>query len=387
MTYFDHLGLIAWPFSIVPRQQHCDFVAGRAQLRDDISAVLRGLSRRDTSSIHLLYSWLGAGKTHSLYYLMNESRKLNSNTHVELYPIYSEFPKRARGFFDLYQSAVLHLDRRLLIESFLEATTSPEWAPRFRELSDANPDLSAAFRNLVMGNDNDQSIAIRWLRGDSLPIGEYRRLGISQRVATADQAVRIFSVLVELCDMAARSKGCQGFRVIWILDEYQRIERCSPSVAREINAGLHSLFNACPAGLTIIISFSGSPDAKRLPDWLSPELRDRIGATKVMILPPFQAPEALHFIAEVLAHFRIPGSTTTDPFFPFTKGACEYVIGFLAKKGDLRPRIIMHAMNAILEAADSLIEKQSMLQIDRDFSESVLREYVILADAEPDEDD
>jgi hypothetical protein len=185
----------------------------------------------------------------------------------------------------------------------------------------------------------------------------------------------------------ARSKGRQGFRVIWILDEFQRIERCSQSVAREINAGLHSLFNACPAGLTIIISFSGSPDATRLPDWLSPELRDRIGATKVMILPPFQSPEALEFIGEVLAHFRAPNAATTDPFSPFTKEACEYVIAYLAKRSDLRPRIIMHAMHAILEAADSQLEQKKIEVIDRNFAETVLREYVILADVEPSEND
>lgn len=387
MPYFDHLGLVAWPFSIVPRQQHCDYLAGRAQLREDIAGLLRGLSRRDTSSIHILWSWLGAGKTHSLYFLMNECRKLNDGAHVELYPIYSEFPKRARGFFDLYQSAILNLDRILLVDSFLEATTSPEWASRFGALSDANPDLSAAFRYMVMGNEFDQSIAIRWLRGDTLAISEYRRLGISQRVATADQAVRIFSILIELCDMAARSKGRQGFRVIWVLDEFQRIERCSPSVAREINAGLHSLFNACPASLTMIISFSGSPDAKRLPSWLSPELRDRIGATKVMVLPPFQPSEALEFIAEVLAHFRIPNTPVTDPFFPFTKEACEYVIAYLAKENDLRPRIIMHALHAILEAADSQIEQKKIKLIVRNFAESVLRDYIILADVEPDEID
>jgi hypothetical protein len=119
MTYLDHLGLVAWPFSVVPRKQHCDFIAGRKQLLNDISALLRGLSRRDTSSIHLMWSWLGAGKTHSLYYLMNESRKLSENAHVALYPIYSEFPKRARGFFDLYQSAIVNLDRKLLIDSIL----------------------------------------------------------------------------------------------------------------------------------------------------------------------------------------------------------------------------------------------------------------------------
>jgi hypothetical protein len=102
VAYLDHLGLVAWPFSIVPRRQYCDFLAGRTQLKDDISTLLRGLSRRDTSSIHILWSWLGAGKTHSLFYLMNRCGAFGENAHVELCPIYSEFPKRARGFFDLY---------------------------------------------------------------------------------------------------------------------------------------------------------------------------------------------------------------------------------------------------------------------------------------------
>src|SRR6266851_4373781 len=101
VSYLDHLGLVTWPFSIVPRQQYCDFLAGRPQLREDISALLRGLSRRDTASMHVLWSWLGAGKTHSLYYLINQSKSINTTEHVQLCPIYTEFPKRARGFFDL----------------------------------------------------------------------------------------------------------------------------------------------------------------------------------------------------------------------------------------------------------------------------------------------
>jgi hypothetical protein len=380
--YLDHLQLVAWPFSIVPRQQYCDFLAGRAQLQQDISSLVRGLSRRDTSSIHVLWSWLGAGKTHSLFFLMKACAALDEQAHVGLCPIYTEFPKRAQGFYDLYQSAVYGLDSTFLSDSYLEAMTSPDWASRFGALSETNPDLSAAFRNMVMGKPAEQLTALRWLRGDALPISEFRRLGVSQRIGTADQAVKVFSAIIELCDMAARSKGKQGFRLIWILDEFQRIARCTPSVAREINAGLHSLFNACPVGLTLIISFSGPPDAKRLPDWLSPELRNRIGATKVLILPPFQQSEALEFVAEVLAHFRIPHAAATDRFFPFTKDSCEYIIGLLAKKSELRPRIIMHAMHAVLEAADPLIEQKTLARIDRTFAEVVLRDYIIVANTE-----
>ncbi len=386
---YDHLGLVAWPFTVVPRPQLCDFLAGRAQLRDDIVALLRAWSRKDTSSIHILWSWLGAGKTHSLYYLMNESRTADDGTHVELLPVYSEFPKRARGFLDLYQSAVAGIDRQLVVDVFLEATTAPGWAKRFAQLSDANPDLVAAFRTMAMGTDMDQAIAMRWLRGDTLPLGEYRRLGMSQRLATADQAVRAFAVLVELCDMAARSRSRLGHRVVWVLDEFQRVGRCSPAIAREINAGLHSLFNACPSGLTMVLSFSGSPEGGRLPDWLSPELRSRIGATKVMVLPPFQPDEAMRFLREIFARYRTPQFQAPNPYFPFTTEACEYVIDFLHKKTQLRPRMIMHAMNAILEAADSRLEEKSIDAIAKSFAEETLREYVILQDRddEDDEDD
>lgn len=384
--YLEHLRLSAWPFSIVPRQEYCDFLGGRPQLRDDIARLLSGLSRRDTSSIHVLWSWFGAGKTHSLYYMANQASALSDVGGTALHPIYTEFPKRARGFFDLYQSAMLALDSQLLVDAFMEATTSPNWAPKSTVLSDANPDLAAAFRNLVIGNPADRSTAIRWLRGDPLAIGDFRRLGISQRLSTADQAVRVLADITQICDIAARSKGRQAFRLIWILDEFQRLERATPSVRREINAGLHSLFNTCPVGLTLVLSFSGPPDSRHLPDWISPELRDRIGATKVMILPPFQMEEAMFFIGEVLAHFRAQGVDAGDAYFPFTKDACKFVVEHLAKQSDLRPRVLMHAMNAVLDAADSLIESGNLAKIDRAFAEQALAEYVIVSDAEPDGD-
>jgi hypothetical protein len=133
--FLEHLRLIAWPFSIVPRQQYCDYLAGRPQLTNDISALVRGWSRRDTSSIHLLWSWLGAGKTHSLFFLMKQCAAIEEQSHIQLCPVYAEFPKRARGFLDLYQYVLSQLDMRMLTDAYLEAMTSPEWSSRFGALS------------------------------------------------------------------------------------------------------------------------------------------------------------------------------------------------------------------------------------------------------------
>ena len=64
----------------------------------------------------------------------------------------------------------------------------------------------------------------------------------------------------------------------------------------------------------MILSFSGQP-TKALPDWFSPELKDRIGRTKVMILPPMQTADALTFVKDILAHCRQPDKADVDPYF------------------------------------------------------------------------
>ncbi len=67
-----------------------------------------------------------------------------------------------------------------------------------------------------------------------------------------------------------------GYRLIWILDEYQRIEALPKRVRDEINSSLHSVFNTCPTGLSLLLSFSGKPEPGNLPPWLTPELKSRI---------------------------------------------------------------------------------------------------------------
>src|SRR5690554_2977771 len=99
MEQFAHLGLTQWPFPVVPEPKYCTFLAARAQLRKDVETLLSSLSRRDTSSIHLFWSWFGAGKTHTLYYLANRAQQTTNVPRANLMvTAYSEFPKAARGF-------------------------------------------------------------------------------------------------------------------------------------------------------------------------------------------------------------------------------------------------------------------------------------------------
>ncbi len=125
-NFFKHLGLVDWPFSSVPRLEHCTFIGDRAVFKKDLEDLIRSLSRRDTSSIHVFWSWFGAGKTHSLYYLAKKAVRISDEpplSPVSLEPVYTEFPKSARTFVDLYRTFMEALEVNAVTEAFLEVGT------------------------------------------------------------------------------------------------------------------------------------------------------------------------------------------------------------------------------------------------------------------------
>jgi hypothetical protein len=325
--------------------------------------------------IHLLWSWFGAGKTHTLFYFANRTAQM-SKLRSRLHTVYSEFPKSARSFVDLYRSFAMGLDTDVLVDAYLEISTSPASGQLRKAMLNASPDLVNAVHVLVTGTDSDQVTAMRWLRGESLPVGEFRRIGVSQKIGSSEEASRIFSALVHLLALAARSREDGLSRVVWLLDEFQRIEKLPTRIRDEIGVGLHSTFNACPTGLSIIMSFSGRPEERRLPDWFSKELQDRIGRTKVLILPPMVTDQAMEFVRDILKHLRTLEGWDAAPYFPFTEATCLYIVNEIQRSEELKPRAIMHAFNAVLQEGEPLVESGELSEIGPDFAKRVLAEYV-----------
>lgn len=348
-----------------------------------MSQVLRALSRRDTSSIHVLWSWFGAGKTHALFYLAYQAQLQNERSPlVAITPVYTEFPKSTKSFVDLYRSFAHRMDVDRVVDDYLEVSTSPSTGEIVKELGSATPDLASALRVISIQEGLPRTIATRWLRGENVTLSDLRGIGISQRISSTDQGVEVMSMQARIMEEAARSRGHHGARLLWLIDEFQRVADSGRRAIADVNAGLHSLFNACPTGLTLFLSFSGSPDEKSLPEWFSPELRDRIGTTRVMILPPLQPDQAVSFVKDVLGHFRAPGSNLDSDFFPFSHSACRAVVSYLSERTSLLPRTIMHAFNAVLEAADPLIEAGEMSTIAPEFVREVLHDFVTVADTQ-----
>ncbi len=378
---YPHLRLTRWPFPTVPEQEFCDFIADRKQLCDEIEGLLSTLSRQDTSSIHLVWSWFGAGKTHTLYYFANRANR-GASDHQQLRAVYSEFPKAARSFVDLYRSFAAGLDFDEVIDAYLEIATSPTAEKFKRVVTMASPDLFTALHVLATGTVKDQMTAMRWLRGDTLAASEFRQVGIAQRIGTSEEASRILAAIIRLFSLAAQSRRRRISRVLWLIDEFQRIERLPKRLLHEISTGLHSTFNATPTGLAIVLSFSGRPE-KTLPSWLTPELRDRIARTKVLILPPMLADDGIEFVKNVLERFRIPEyPKITDPYFPFTAESSQAILEIIQLHEELKPRSIMLAFGAVLQEAEPLIERQELETISPWFAERSLKEYVSTSDLE-----
>ena len=374
---FDHLCLQRWPFGVVPDPNACDFIADRQQFQGDIEKLLRHLSRQNASSIHPIWSWFGAGKTHTLYYLSNRADQIRRQGISNLRTIYSEFPSNPRSFVDVYKSFALQLDREVLSEAYLEICTSSEAAHLERDLINASSDLVNALKALVLGDPADQELVMRWLRAEALPVADCRKLGISKRIVSSEESSRILIALVRMFGLAANSQSHSNSRLIWLLDELQRIDQSALRVRNEINTGLHSAFNACPTGFSMILSFSGQP-TETLPEWLSPELKDRIGKTKVMILPPMQITDALTFVRDVLAHARPPERAGIDPYFPFSEKTSRIIIEDIRQNYELKPRAIMQAFDAVLLEAEAQIEAKEIQIISPELAKKVLAEQVQL---------
>ena len=204
-----------------------------------------------------------------------------------------------------------------------------------------------------------------------------RSIDVARKIDSAEESVRVLAALAVLLSDAARARGRAGTRLIWIVDEFQRIEGCSAKLKEEINTGLSSAFNACPQGLSVFISFSGNPQ-KSLPPWFSRELRDRIGRTKIFVLPPMRSDEALSFVKDVLRQFRPSNFKDDLPYFPFTQEAVQTVLAEIARTSELRPRAIMHAMSAVLEEADGVLERGELNLVDKDFALRALSQRVPL---------
>lgn len=360
---YPHLHFREWPFWKVPDDTVSRFMADRKQVLEEVHLILRGLSRRDRSSIHPMWAWFGAGKSHTLRHICHLCRM----NYPELLPVYTEFPRAPYSFIDLYTLLVQALDWDTLRKLCIEALRRVGRQQLNRQVSGGFREFTKAVEILGMGNEEHQEIATAWLQAERVHLATLKSLGIARRIETPDDAVRAASSLVRLVALSQPYS-----RLVWIIDEFQRIATCKSRLRAEINTCLHSMFNNCPNSLSLFLSFSVRMQ-EHMFALLSQELIDRIGIERRITMPPLSREEARVFVEELFHELRTPDRALPSQLFPFEDECVDFVIRQAERKGDLTPRSIMDYFNAVLDEADPLIEKGEIAVITCEFARQVFK--------------
>jgi hypothetical protein len=184
----DAYNLRDWPFREVPQASRCDYLVGRPELAETLRRLLSASSH--VSAIHLFWASLGAGKTHALYYLVNQMK-----SDQRFLPIYTEYPDTLSGLVRLYQLFAQQVPWDAVAGSCLHLFTNPD--PTANEglasIKAVHPDLYRAFFLLAEGESPvRERLSRRWLRGEPLGRAELRECGFARSIdSPADCAAAV----------------------------------------------------------------------------------------------------------------------------------------------------------------------------------------------------
>ena len=351
------LGLSSWPFSIVPDQDSQLVWADRVELAREIRRLTRRLNSHRSSTLHLLWADFGSGKTHTLLYLR---QLVSSQPNIDIFPVYAVLPRAARSFIDIYRAIVQGIGSDRLLVAYIDARQRASKPGELRSfLSNAPPGLATALEALRMGGDLLKATSLRWLSADqSLTRRELQDASLPGRLRTTDDALPVLSTVTKLL-----LRG--NLRVLVMIDEFQRIGMLRRSSLEEINTGLHTYFNDCPLGLSLLLSFSfGS--ANSIPYHLNEELVSRADP-HVFTIPALTKEAGIQFLKDLVEASRDANSDAAI-------GADVYasIVGHISEYGKITPRSLMHAASLVFSEASLDIEDGIISGIEPDYVRTTL---------------
>ena len=358
---YPHLFLKDWPFQTVPDERFTRIWADRRTVLEDVYYILNYLSRRKPSTINLIWAWYGTGKSHTLKHMVH----LCQNKIKTLLPVYTEYPKTVKSFLDLYVYFISELGIDFVADVGIDVLLSRNSVDIKKKLLS----ISSDFVHVLELLKKDRVLVKRWLMGEKLHRSLLSKHGIGKRIETSDDAVRVIACVVKMLELSGRCS-----RILWMIDEFQRIGSEKKDVLEDINTGLHSVFNACPNSFSLFLSFSVR-QKKQMFAHLSKEIIDRIGIQKIIEIPKMSTQDAFSFVSDLLYEFRPDPDQVPGTFYPFDDNAVQYIISLIERSSELKPRSIMQYFSAVLEVAETKIARGEIKTIDHEFSKKILSSY------------
>lgn len=333
-------GWSRWPFRIVADEEFAKVWADRSMLRDELERRLRRLRSISHSTIQLLWADFGAGKSHTLRYFQARCREEGRAAFI---PCYTEVPVGTNGLLDIYRRFAAELPDEVISA----ASSVIQRGERGSPPSSGARDLRQALK--MMGQPHGKSLALDWVRAPhGFPnLRDLKAFGISARIEDDIRVVEVMSELIDLISQTATGGG-----VVWLLDEFQRIADIPQRKRDSFAKSIVSLFNACPRGLHLVLSFSVAQQQTAM-NLLPPDLKSRASTFPMLALPHLSVEEAVIFCQDLFASFRT--IARPDPEYPFEPASLKKVVEmiFHDSSGMLTPRVLMEKVDSILfEAYD-----------------------------------
>jgi hypothetical protein len=328
---YQNCNLREWPFRTVADENFAPIWAGRAKTKTQIDRLLRRMELFPKSGLHILWANFGMGKTHTLYHIKYRCLQ----TKGMLVPVYTVMPKRSTGFIELYREIVQSLPYEYLRRQLHEVSHNYKGNVALHPMFQRSPGVVRALLAIDPEDTESSAAAMQWLAAQpGLSKHEMSLIDVTYRIKTPEDAINALDALVKLATFGSANK-----KIVILIDEYQRIGELRPKIMTENNASLHTLFNANPTRLELILSFSfGNKD--NVDYMLSSELKSRAELQSIS-LDVLSPDEALEFMRDLLAQFRLKEDSRWA--YPFTPDALVSLIRYIAekKKKAITPRRLM----------------------------------------------
>jgi hypothetical protein len=374
---YPHLCLREWPFQTVPSPTFYKIWAGRSEIKERLNDMFRRVQQRKPSTIYLLWGYFGAGKTHSLRYFQ---WKLTNDKKNPTLVGYHEFLVSAKRFIDIYQRFIKEIDfreieriARLVYEDFQQQYGEDAYQFFNKEISRYNDDFTNAVAALATGSE--KSTIRSWMRAEKVYLRDLKQINIEKRIERDEDVFDFFSCLVRL--LTYKCGELPTYRcVIWMVDDFHRIENLRRDYKNVISYGLNEIFDNCPERFCLVLAFT-SRTVSAIKGFLSEALIERLPLAPYVTVPAMSKKEAIEFVIDLLKQFR-PKEGAPDDCYPFSRETIDDVIDFTEKRGVLLPRNVMLSFDLVLNEGEELIKKGELERISSSFALGVLKTTEIL---------
>lgn len=366
MANLSGFGFREHPFAMVPASgitNWAGMVEERAILGDIVGSILT--TETGLSEFVIIHGSYGAGKSHALKYLTTQIQdtradyfksraiylpKVRVDQKVDFVRLYKEIMRElGPEFFHKLADSIVQQ-----IESAADALSDQLEREVERKLKQSDPQYF--IKKVMEGIDPDDRPTIellKMLKIDPDKVISYLfegkpvvgGAGFTQAIDNDYVATKVLASIFRAMTIEIGSQGPAYQGVYLFIDEVEDIWDLRPVEQLAIWNGIRELLNRLPENFCMLLAFTG--DAALLEATIPQALAERTSRQNIE-LQSLATHDAKQFIQEHLANFRRKDYLPSQPYYPFSEDAVDYVLETVTI---MVPRRIFRSLRTVLERA------------------------------------